>query len=638
MRVYELAKELGIESKEFLEILKKLNFPVKSHLSVIDKETAEIIKHEIEDLKEKEIKKNVVKVDFPLTVKELAIKINCKPSEIITSLLKEGKMVTINQTLDEDLAKSIARRFGVTLEEKPPLEEVLLKKEVEASQLKVRAPIVTFMGHIDHGKTSLLDYIRKSNLTSRESGGITQHIGAYQVVTSRGKITFIDTPGHETFTSMRARGANVTDIVILVVAAEEGVKAQTEEAIDHARAANVPIIVAINKIDKPNADVERVKEQLSKLGLVPEDWGGKTIMVGVSAKTGEGVEELLEMILLESELLELKADFQRPAIGVVLEGRVSGGLGSLVTVIIQEGTLRVGEFGVAGTYWGKIRLIRNDRGQSLNFAEPSSPVEIAGLSGVPLPGEKFFVVPGEKEAQQICEREREAQEKHKESRPQHIRLEDLYKKIREGEVKQLRLIIKADTYGTLEAVVEVLNKIDIKEIELQILHKGVGVINLSDVILADASDGLIIGFKVGIDSVAAKRAQELNLQIKTYQIIYELISDIKTALEGMLQPIVEKVFLGRARVRRVFKLSRWGVIAGCFVEKGKILRGSLCSLKRREEVIFEGKIVSLKRFKDDVREVNEGFECGIGIGYDKIQEDDLIEVFEEKLTSRQIEI
>ncbi|MFH1640900.1 MAG: translation initiation factor IF-2, partial [Candidatus Omnitrophota bacterium] len=405
MRVYDLAKELGIDSKEFIVKLKEMNFPVKSHLSILDEATAEVIKHEFQSLQEKAIRENVIEVDFPLSVKDFSVKVGKRPSEIIQILFKKGKLFTINQSLKQDVAEGIARELGFTLKEKPLLEEELTKGVTSSGvQLRPRPPVVTFMGHIDHGKTTLLDYIRKSKIVEKESGGITQHIGAYQVETPKGKITFIDTPGHETFTAMRSRGANVTDIVVLVVAAEDGVKPQTEEAISHAKAANVPIVVAINKIDKPQAQPDIVKQQLSKLGFSPEDWGGKTTTVLVSAKTGQGVDELLNMILLEAELLELKADYDSPALGVVLEAKLSKGLGPVATVIVQRGVLQLQDIVVCGLSWGKVRALHDDKGKNLPKAYPSDAVEVIGLSTVLISGDRLFVVPAEKEAQDITRR------------------------------------------------------------------------------------------------------------------------------------------------------------------------------------------------------------------------------------------
>ncbi len=639
MRVYELAKELGFDSKEFIVKLKKLNFPVKSHLSQIDKDTAEVIRHEVKEQIEEEIQSNVIETEFPLTVKDFAVKLGKKPSEIITYLFKKGKTVNINQNVDKELAVDLAREFGVTLKEKTPLEEKLEQEEVlDKANLRPRPPIVTLMGHIDHGKTTLLDYIRKSKIADAESGSITQHIGAYQVEIDKGKITFIDTPGHETFTAMRSRGANITDIVIIVVAADEGIKPQTEEAISHARVAGVPMVIALNKMDKANAQPDMVKQQLSKLDLAPEDWGGETIVVPVSATTGEGVDKLLEMIYLEAELLELKADFQRPALGVVVESEITKGLGAVATIIVKQGVLKVKDSVVCGDSWGRIKTIKDDKGRSIQKAYPSDAVEIAGLAKVSSAGEKIVVVPDDKKAQEISDNRKIVKKKSEESGPAHIRLEDVYKKMQSKELKQFNVILKADTYGTLEAISDIVEKIELKEIELKIIHKSIGVINRSDVILAEASDAFIMGFKVSTAPGADTQAQEKGVQIKTYQVIYSLVSDIKAALEGLLEPDVKKEFIGRARIKQVFNLSKSGIIAGSIVEKGKILRNALCSVWRDDKVVYQGKVESLKRFKNDVKEVTEGTECGIDAGFKDIKEGDIIEVFQEKKTTRKIDI
>jgi len=634
MRVYELAKQLDIDSKELIKKLKGMNFPVKSHMSVIDKDTAEIIKHEIEDLQRKEIEENVIVVDFPISVKDLSVKLNKKSADILKMLLKQGKFYTINQNLSQEQAKAIAWEYKVNLRERLSKEEEILK--VETQNLTKRAPVVTLMGHIDHGKTSILDYIRKSRIASKETGGITQHIGAYQAQLEKGLITFLDTPGHETFTAMRSRGANITDIVILVIAADEGVKPQTVEAADHAKAAGVPIIVAINKSDRPNADIDMVKQQLSKLELVPEDWGGKTITAKVSAKTGEGIGNLLEMIILESELLELKADASRPAIGVVVEAKLSKGKGPVASVLIQQGTLKIGETCVCGLYSGKVRALHDDRGNIVKEALPSVPVEILGLSGVPSPGDQLFVVPDEKSAREIVGKRKDEDQRKKLLPPVHVRLEDLKEKIDRESLKQFSIILKADVGGTLEAIEQSIKKIPSKEVEIKFIHKGVGAINTSDVVLADASDAVIVGFKVDMDPSTRELAKSKGIQTRIYQIIYELIDEIKAALEGMLTPQVKKVFLGRARIKQVFKLSKAGIIAGCIVEKGSINRGVVAQLTRDNEIIFEGKVQSLKRFKDDVRDVREGMECGIGVGYNQMKEGDLIDVYTEEIILRKL--
>lgn len=634
MRIYELAKELDIDSKELIKKLQALNFPVKNHMSSVDEDTAEIIKHEVKELSRKEIENNVIETDFPITIKDLAVKLNKKPSELLGDLIKQGKFFTINQALDEKEASGIAYGYKINLKKKPSREEEILK--VEPKNLQKRAPIITLMGHIDHGKTSILDYIRKSRVTEKETGGITQHIGAYQVSLPKGKLTFLDTPGHETFTAMRARGANITDIVVIVVAADEGVKPQTIEAIDHAKASGVPMIVAINKIDKPNADPDMVKQQLSKAELVPEDWGGDVITAPVSAKTGKGIDELLELINLQADIMELKADFQRPAIGVVVEARLSKGKGALAAVLVREGILTAGAWCVCGLYWGRIKAMHDDKGQLVKQAKPSYPAEILGLNGVPNPGEQLLVVPDEKSARQIVEKRREEERKKKLTPKAHLKLEDLHRKIQEGDLKQLKVILKADVGGTLEAVEDALKKIPSKEVELVITHKGVGSVNSSDVLLAEVTDSIIVGFKVSIDAKVRELAKSKGIELRSYQIVYELIDDVKAALEGLLTPQIKRTFLGRAKVKTVFKLSRSGIIAGCIVDKGKINRGAICHLFRDNEVVFEGKIQTLKRFKNDVKEVNEGFECGIGIGYDKIKEGDTIEVFHEELIARRL--
>jgi len=635
MRIYQLAKELGLDSKLLMDKLRELNFPVKSHMSVVDADTAEVIKHEISDLRKKEIEENVIEVEFPITLKDLAVKLGKKPSEIISVLIKKGKFVNINHSFDEKTAKELAYQYKVNLKAQRSREDQILQTESKGKMVS-RAPVVTLMGHIDHGKTSILDYIRKSRITKKESGGITQHTGAYQVdCAKKGKITFLDTPGHETFTAMRARGAEITDMVILVVAADEGVKPQTEEAYSHAKAAGVPIMVAINKIDRPNADVDMCKQHLSKLGLVPEDWGGETITVNVSAKTGEGIDDLLEMILLQSEMMELKADGERKGLGTVVEARLSKGRGSLAAILVQAGYIRVGDICVCGQAWGRIKAMHDDRGAKLKEAGPATPVEILGLNAVPSPGDQCFIVPDEASAKEIVETRMEKEKLAAQTAPAHMKLEDLYSKVKDEEVKQLKLILKADVGGTLEAVVSALNKLSTSEVALEIVHKGVGSVISSDVLLAEVSDAVIVGFKAAADASVKDLARSKGIEIRNYQIIYELIDDIRAAMEGMLTPEVRRIFLGRAKVQKVFKLSR-GVIAGCIVEKGKIQRDAKFQLIRNNDVVFESKLNSLKRFKDDVREVNEGMECGISLNYSNIQQGDLIDVFLEESIKRKL--
>ncbi len=643
MRVYELAKKLNLDSKKLLSLLKEYNINVKSHMSNLDPETAEILYHELEERlrKEAELQRQKfleslkrIEIEFPITVRDLAAKLGTKPSELLKKLLQKGKILNLNQNVDKDTARSIGEEFGYLIEEKVPEEERLIKVELKKENLKKRPPVVTLMGHIDHGKTSILDRIRSSNIVDRETGGITQHIGAYQVSTSRGKITFIDTPGHETFTQMRARGANVTDIVILVVACDEGVMPQTVEAYNHAKEAGTPIICALNKIDKPQADPDKVKTQLQKIGLVPEEWGGDTICVNVSAKTGRGIEELLEMISLQAEIMDLRADYDRPALGVVIEAKLSPKKGTVATLLVQHGVLRKGDFVICGQYYGRIRNMYNDREREVNFAEPSTPVEIIGLNGTPSAGDKFFVIPSEDTAKEIIRRKEE--EKKLSKQAQGLRLEDVFKKIQSKELKELKIILKADAFGTAEAIESALKKLSTQEVSIKIIHSGVGGVSVSDVLLAKASQAIIIGFNVKVESKAKELAKEEKVDIRVYRIIYELLEEVKKALEGLLEPIVKRVFLGRAEVKKVFKLSKAGVVAGCLVIKGIIKRGGLAELIRDIECIFKGKITSLKRFKDDIREVREGYECGISLGFNDIKEGDFIDCYIEEIQEKKL--
>lgn len=657
IRVYNLAKELNLTSKELIEKLHKLNIEVKGHMSSLDDDTALLVKEELGASKKeakKEVSKpaekisaavskcpelKVLKINFPISVKELAFKLQIKPNELIKKLLTKNMLATINQALDEAAAGTISEELGYRIERLPTQEEVLLAEhgEVDPAKLKLRAPIVTFMGHVDHGKTSLLDMIRKTKVVDKEAGGITQHIGAYEVILPKGKVTFLDTPGHAAFTAMRARGANVTDAVVLVVAADDGVMPQTIEAIDHARAADVPIVVAINKIDKQNISLDKVKKQLAEMDLLPEDWGGKTITVGVSAKTGQGIDELLEMLLLEAELLELKANPDQPANGVVVEAELSKGKGPVATVLVSNGTLKIGDVAIVGTNYGRIKAMLDDKGHRVEEAGPSKPVEILGLSGVPLAGEKFYVVGDEKRAKDIVSsRQAEAEKQKLESRPQKISLEDLYDRIKEGEVKELKIVLKADVQGSLEAVKDSLVKLTTDEVRLSVIHGQVGNINESDVMLASASNAVILGFHVDITPEAKALAKQEGVDIRIYTIIYEIVNDVKAAMEGMLEPILEETFLGKAEVREVFKVSKVGVVAGCLVTKGKIPRDATCKLIRGIDVVFKGKISSLKHFKDDIKEAKEGFECGISLSFKDIQKGDIIEAVEIKKVARRL--
>jgi translation initiation factor IF-2 len=620
-----LKKEVPVAPKEVPE--------TKKEIPAVKKEIPPAKAEPKPHLKELEVK-------FPITLKDLSVRLQEKPSSLIKVLLDMRMMVGINQALEEETANIICEKFGFRIIRAPDEEELVLRSHQEADSpkdLKQRPPIVTLMGHVDHGKTSLLDAIRKSKVVDSEHGGITQHIGAYRVVLPTGEITFLDTPGHEAFTAMRARGASITDIVVLVVAADDGVMPQTQEAIDHARAAGVSIIVALNKIDKPQAEPDRVKKQLAGLNLTPEDWGGKTITVPVSAKTGQGIDLLLEMLLLEAQMLELKANSARLAKGVVVEARMTKGRGPVSTLLIQNGTLHLNDNIIVGRYYGKVRAMFNDHGHSVNEAPSSFPVEVLGISGIPDAGEQFFVVEDEKAAKEIALKRQEQARQSEVKAVKRISLEDLHAQIQEGKIKELKLILKADVQGSLAAISDTLNKLNVSEIKLDIIHEGVGNINTSDAILAVASNALILGFNVSADERAKELAAKEGVDIRTYNIIYELANDIKAAVEGMLEPKLKKTFLGRAEVRKVFKLSRSGTVAGCFVSKGKFTRTCEISLSRNGEVVFEGKLSSLKRFKDDVREVMEGFECGMALaGFDNLQEGDVIEAFEIEKIARKL--
>jgi len=556
---------------------------------------------------------NVLEVNEYITVAELAKLIGCKPAEIIAKLFELGMMATINQRLDMDTIEMVADEFEFEVKQVAEIGEEA--KEIEQEEhLTKRAPVVTVMGHVDHGKTSLLDYIRKTNVVSGEAGAITQHIGAYEVIYKGEKITFLDTPGHEAFTAMRARGTQITDIVVLVIAAEDGVRPQTIEAINHARAANVPIIVAINKIDKPNANPDNVRQQLSKLNLVSEEWGGDTIIVEVSAKQGLGIDKLLEMILIQTEMMDLVADPEIRGQGVVIDGKLEKGRGPVITVLIQKGICKVGDSIVAGIHSGHVRSINNEREESLLSIGPSTPAQITGLSGVPQAGESFIVVKNDQEAKEISlkrnqiKREQDFRKKHV-----SVSLDQIFDRIKEGKIKELHLIIKGDVHGSVEVLSETLSKIVTEEVKTTIIHQAVGAITESDVLLANASGAIIIGFHVAIDSRARELAKKEKVDIRLYDIIYEAENDIKKALEGMLSPDIKEKFVGLAEVRNVFKIPKIGAIAGCYVKEGRFNRNDTVRLIRNGKVIYTGHMSSLKRFKDDAREVKEGFECGIGL-------------------------
>ena len=575
-----------------------------------------------------------------MTVKDLAAKMEVPSSDVIKYLMQQGIFASLVQPLDEPTAVKAAQAFHCEILPQPTLEEELLKTlQPDPAKLTARAPVVTFMGHVDHGKTSLLDAIRQSKVAEKEAGGITQHIGAYEVQLEKGHVTFLDTPGHEAFSALRARGANVTDIVVLVVAADDGVMPQTIEAIDHAKAANVPIVVAINKMDKPEANPQKVKQQLTEHGLIGEDWGGKTIMVPVSAKTREGIDSLLEMLLLEAELLELKADSTMPAQGTVVEAKQTKDRGPVATLLIQQGTLRVGETVVIGHLVGRVRAMIDDRGRRIKEAGPAKPIEILGLPEVPQAGDRVLVVHDEKMAKQIAEQRQEWRTQRAVVHPKRITLEELHQRITEGKLKDLRLILKADVQGSLEAITQSLQKLDTEkeEVQFRILHVGVGDINESDVILAAASDAIIVGFHVGIEPKVQILAAAEGVDVHIFKIIYELVSTVKGAIEGLLEPMIEETFLGRAEVRKLFQVSKSGMVAGCLVTKGTIRRDATIRVIRGRERVFEGKVANLKRVKDDAREVQEGVECGVSVeGNADWQVGDLIEAWELKKVARKL--
>jgi len=574
-----------------------------------------------------------IKVEIPITLSVLAEKLNLRVSELIKSLIGIGIFANVNQMLNEEIVMKLAHLLKVPIEKIEDKEVIayIEEKEEDETKLKYRPPVVTMMGHVDHGKTSLLDAIRKTNVADKEAGQITQHIGAYGVeIPGKGHVTFLDTPGHQAFTAMRARGANVTDVVVLVVAADDGVMPQTIEAIDHARAAGVPIVVAINKSDLPTADHQRVMGELQKHGLMPEEWGGKTICVKVSAKTGKGIDELLDMLLLEAEVLELKANPDRFAQGTVIEAKLTKGQGSVATMLIQNGTLKVGDLVVVGQYYGKVRALRNDRGKSVKEAKPSYAVEVLGLSGTPEAGEVFAVVNDEKVARKLAEkksfelRERAVQGYH----TKHLSLEDLYSQMKEGRVKDLNLIIKADVQGSIEAIAQSLEQIDTEKIKIRVIHGAVGGINESDIMLAIASEAIVVGFHVKSDERADVLKEREGVDVRFYSIIYELIEDVRKAMEGLLEPTMKEVVEGKTEVRQIFHSSRIGSIGGAIVRKGKLTRNHHIRVLRNNIVVHQGKLSSLKRFKDDVREVQEGYDCGIVVeGFDQLKEGDILESY-----------
>lgn len=698
MRVHELAKELGVPSKDLIEKIHALGGVAKNHMALVDdamiqnlkkgssakpaaavketapKKTAEAPAKKTAEKKPEtpaaapkpaapkaEVKpahapkpaepvkteapapkvsapvpkapepaSKAIEIRYPITVGVLAQVLNFKIPELIKHLMGMGIFANVNQLLNEDVVSTLAKKLNIEI--KKHEEEILTEAEDSeaADALKPRPPVVTMMGHVDHGKTSLLDAIRKTNVASGEKGFITQHIGAYGVdIPGKGHVTFLDTPGHEAFTAMRARGANVTDVVVLVVAADDGIMPQTIEAVNHAREAGCPIVVAINKTDLPSANMQKVQAGLQKLDLMPEEWGGKTICVKVSAKTGKGLQELLDMLLLEAEILELKANPDRPATGVVIESHLSKGSGPVATIIVQKGTLRIGDILVCGPYMGRVRAMHNDLGKNIKEAGPSYAAEVSGLNGVPEAGWVFKVVPDEKTARQITDQKLlEERERQTSGTSKHLSLEELYHRISEGSFKELKLILKADVQGSVEALAQSLEKLSNDQCAVRVIHGGAGGVNESDIVLAAASDAIVIGFHVKADQKAQEIAEKEGVDLRFYNIIYEAVEDVRNALEGLLEPTFKEVSEGKIQIRKVFKISRIGTVGGGMVIKGKVARSNKVRVLRGLVVVHEGKFSSLKRFKDDVRDVQQGYECGFSIeGFDDLREGDVIEAY-----------
>ena len=679
IRVYELAKRHGLSSKELIKVLEGLGVSIKNHMSTLDPDTIMLVESELDpqqetssdEEKDVDITPNqekevniIVKAeketpevapketpedapketpeDAPMQVQEgvtvstLASMLNLQSTQLIMQLMKLKVMATINQSLDYQTLLVLADQFGFEAVRKKTLEEKLLSDEEDPPEsLVARAPVITIMGHVDHGKTSLLDSIRQSNVSESEAGNITQHIGAYHVELENGSIVFLDTPGHAAFTAMRARGAQATDIVVLIVAADDGVMPQTLEAINHAKAAKVPIVVAINKIDVPGARQDYVKQQLVDHDLVPEDWGGQTICVEISAIEGTGIELLLEMLLLEAALLELKANPNKPARGVVIEAQVDKGRGAIATVLVQSGTLKVGDVFVSGRYSGRVRAMMSDDGRRIKAAAPSTPVEVLGFTGVPEAGDLFFVIDSEKDARAISD---ERQDKYRISKlgaHSHVSLDDLFQQIQEGEIKELNVIIKGDVQGSVQAITESLLKLSTPEVKINVIHEATGGITETDILLASASDAIVVGFNVHPTTEAVKATEIEGIDVRTYTVIYDIISDIRSAMEGLLDPEVREVIIGRAEVREIFKAPRVGLVAGSYVNWGKVTVNQPLRVLRDNRMIYEGKVNSLRRFKDNVNEVQANYECGIGIDeFNDIKIGDVLECYVHEQVAR----
>lgn len=643
-RVYQIAEKLGMSNEDVIAKLRELEIHVENENAEIDNDDAELLS----ELVGEEALTNdgpTVTITGKLTVQEIANALEVSASEVIMKLMKMGTMASINQEVSEEIASLVVKEYGYTLltstvDEEEELLEIDALMEIEEDKeedLLPRPPVVTVMGHVDHGKTSLLDAIRSTNVTRGEAGGITQHIGASEVSVNGQKIVFLDTPGHEAFTSMRARGAQVTDIAILVVAADDGIMPQTVEAINHAKAAEVPLIVAINKIDKPAANPDKVKQELADQGLLVEDWGGDVIAVPVSARQKTGIDTLLEMILLVSEVEELKANPNKRAVGTVIEAQLDKGRGPVATVLVQGGTLKVGDPIVAGLASGKVRAMINSKGKRVKAAGPSTAVEILGLSEVPQGGDQFVAVPSDKIARSVAEKRQQIAREEMLKSNQRMSLDDFFSHMNDGDVKDLNIVIKADVQGSAQAVKQSLEKLSNEEVAVRVIHCGVGAVNESDVMLATASNAIIIGFNVRPVPGAEEVAKKENVDVRTYTIIYKAIEDVQAAMTGMLDPEYRDEDTGKAEVREIFKISGVGTIAGCYVTSGKILRGGKARIVRDGIIIHDGEIAALRRFKDDVKEVNNGYECGLSfVNYNDLKEGDMVEAYITKEVERKL--
>ena len=646
IKVHELAKDLGITNRDLVAVLKDLGVSAAGGSSLLEASTADTVREMISQDKGIISQAKTIEIPRSLTVRELSDATDIPAADIQKRLVEMGILASVNQQIGADVAAKVADNWGYKVEvvatrevgEQKPPKTVHKPKPKHAGKLVPRPPVITIMGHVDHGKTTLLDAIRRTNVTDQEFGGITQHIGAYQVEWKGKRITFLDTPGHEAFTAMRARGASVTDIAVLVVAADDAVMPQTVEAIDHAKAAEVPIIVAINKIDKPEADVDKTLQQLAEHELVPEEWGGETICVKISAKEGQGIDELLEMIQLVADMADLEAEVSTSkVVGSVVEARVDRGKGPTATVLIQRGTLKVGTSVVAGQTYGRVRAMLDDNGERLTKAGPATPVEILGLSAAPRAGDQLNSAKNDREARAIAEKRRQESREERIASKTKITLEDLYRQIQEGEIKKLNTVLKADVQGSEEVVRQSLEKIEHEEVRVEFIHSSVGNVNESDILLASASNAIILGFNVKVDPQAARMAEAEHVEIRTYNVIYELTKDVRAAMGGLLEPMYEEEKLGEAEVRATFRVPGVGIVAGCYVTDGRVVRNEYIRVRRDDEVVYEGKLDSLRHVKDEVREMAQGYECGIASrAFQDFQIEDKIEVYTQNRIARAV--